>query len=143
MVIMSVDLGKVRTGIALSDKNEFLASPFCVIKETKKDILAMKIDVLARDNNVEEIVLGLPRNMDGSEGESAENAKEFKQILEEKTSLPVIMRDERGTTITAHNYLNITDVRGKKRKSIVDSVAATIILQDYLDYRKNQKINNR
>lgn len=143
MVIMSVDLGKVRTGIALSDKNEFLASPFCVIKETKKDILAMKIDVLARDNNVEEIVLGLPRNMDGSEGESAENAKEFKQILEEKTSLPVIMRDERGTTITAHNYLNITDVRGKKRKSIVDSVAATIILQDYLDYRKNQKINNK
>lgn len=143
MIIMSVDLGKVRTGIAISDKNEFLASPLCVIKETKRDMLAMKIDVLARDNNVKQIVLGLPKNMDGSEGESAINAREFKTLLEEKTGLDVIMRDERGTTITAHNYLNVTDVRGRKRKSIVDSVAATVILQDYLDYRKNQSINKQ
>lgn len=143
MVIMSVDLGEVRTGIAISDKSEFLASPLCVIKETKKDILAMKIDVLARDNNVEKIVLGLPRNMDGSEGESAEGARKFKALLEEKTGIDVVMRDERGTTITAYNYLNITDVRGKKRKSIVDTVAATVILQDYLDYRKNQNTNKQ
>lgn len=137
MIIMSVDLGKVRTGIAICDKSEFLASPLCVIKETKRDLLAMKIAILAESNNVEEIVLGLPRNMDGSEGESAESAKEFKTLLEQSTGLNIVMRDERGTTITAHNYLNATDTRGKKRKAVVDSVAATIILQDYLEYRKN------
>ncbi len=133
MKILAVDLGKVRTGLAVSDIGEVLASPLCVIAEKNAEILAGKINQICKDECISKIVLGLPRNMDGSEGESAQNAKAFGKMLEEKTQLPVILLDERGTTITAHNYLNETNTRGKKRKSVVDAVAATVILQNYLD----------
>ena len=136
MKILAVDLGKVRTGLAVSDIGEVLASPLCVLEEKNAEILAEKIDQVCNDERIAKIVLGLPRNMDGSEGESAQNAKAFGKMLEEKTQLPVILLDERGTTITAHNYLNETNTRGKRRKKVVDSVAATVILQSYLD-RKN------
>lgn len=139
MRIMSVDLGKVRTGIALSDINEYLASPFCVIKERNREILAGKISNLAGENNVSQIVIGLPLNMDGSEGESAKSAREFSKTLSKFTDVKILLQDERGTTISAHGYLNVTDTRGKKRKAVVDAVAATIILQDYLDFRRNNK----
>ncbi len=135
MIILAIDLGKVRTGVAISDKNEFLASPLCVLEQRNQEKLIEEISVICKEQKVDEIVVGLPVNMDGSFGESAVNAKSFAEKLKEFTGLPVFMRDERGTTITAHNYLNVTNVRGKKRKSIVDSVAATIILQDYLDSR--------
>ena len=108
-----------------------------VISEGNRGRLAGAICDIARQRGAEEIVLGLPRNMNGSEGESALYAREFGALLEKKSGLPVVMRDERGTTITATGYLNVTDVRGKARKKTVDAVAATIILQDYLDYRKN------
>lgn len=137
MIIMSVDLGKARTGIAVCDKTEFLASPYRVIHETYIEKLLDKVAQCAAETKAELLVVGLPKNMDGSEGESAENARAFAQRIKEKTGLPVEMRDERGTTITAHNYLNTTDTRGKKRKAVVDAVAATIILQDYLDYKKH------
>lgn len=140
MIIMSVDLGKARTGIAVCDKIEMLASPYRVINETYIEKLLDKVSDCAKETKAELLVVGLPKNMDGSEGESAENARVFAQRLKEKTGLPVEMKDERGTTITAHNYLNITDTRGKKRKAVVDAVAATIILQDYLDYRKHSRI---
>ena len=140
MIIMSVDLGKARTGIAVCDKTEMLASPYRVINETYIEKLLDKVSDCAKETKAELLVVGLPKNMDGSEGESAENARVFAQRLKEKTGLPVEMKDERGTTITAHNYLNITDTRGKKRKAVVDAVAATIILQDYLDYRKYSRI---
>ena len=136
MKILAVDLGKVRTGLAVSDIREVLASPLCVIAEKNAEILAEKIDQVCKDECISKIVLGLPKNMDGSEGESAQNAKAFGKMLEERTQLPVILLDERGTTITAHNYLNETNIRGKRRKKVVDSVAATVILQNYLD-RKN------
>jgi putative holliday junction resolvase len=83
--------------------------------------------------------VGLPKNMDGSEGESAQNARAFAERLHNETGLQVDLQDERGTTITAHNFLNDTNTRGKKRKNVVDEVAATIILQNYLDKRKNSK----
>ena len=83
------------------------------------------------------VVVGLPKNMDGSEGESAQNARTFAERLHNETGLQVDLQDERGTTITAHNFLNDTNTRGKKRKNVVDEVAATIILQNYLDKRKN------
>ena len=83
--------------------------------------------------------MGLPKNMDGSEGESAQNARAFAERLHNETGLQVDLQDERGTTITAHNFLNDTNTRGKKRKNVVDEVAATIILQNYLDKRKNSK----
>lgn len=135
MIILAIDLGKVRTGVAISDKNEFLAAPLCVIEQRNQEKLIEEIAVICKEQKVDEIVVGLPVNMDGSFGESAVNAKCFAEKLKEYTGISVSMRDERGTTITAHNYLNTTNVRGKKRKSIVDSVAATIILQDYLDSR--------
>lgn len=139
MKIMSVDLGKVRTGIAVSDINEYLASPLCVIKERDREILAKKVSDIANENNVLQIVVGLPLNMDGSKGESAEAADEFSKILSKYTDADIILQDERGTTISAHSYLNVTNTRGEKRKSVVDAVAATIILQDYLDFRRNNK----
>ena len=98
----------------------------------------LAISAKAAELKAELLVVGLPKNMDGSEGESARNAREFAQQLEEVSGLPVRLSDERGTTLTAHNYLNATDTRGKKRKAVVDAVAATIILQDYLDFRRNQ-----
>ncbi len=139
MKIMSVDLGKVRTGIAVSDINEYLASPLCVIKERDREILAKKVSDIANENNVLQIVVGLPLNMDGSKGESAKAADEFSKILSKYTDADIILQDERGTTISAHSYLNVTNTRGEKRKSVVDAVAATIILQDYLDFRRNNK----
>ena len=133
MIIMSVDLGKARTGLALSDKTEFLASPYKVIFEKSPNKLPDKVAQAAKEANAELIVVGLPKNMDGTEGESAQNARAFAEKLKELTGLPVEMQDERGTTVTAHHFLNDTNPRGKKRKTVVDEVAATIILQDYLD----------
>ena len=138
MIIMSVDLGKARTGLAVCDKTEFLASPYKVIFEKSPNKLPEKVVQAAMEAKAELIVVGLPKNMDGTEGESAQNARAFAEQLRELTGLPVDMQDERGTTITAHGYLNDTNTRGKKRKAVVDEVAATIILQDYLDKRKSR-----
>ena len=137
MIIMSVDLGKARTGLALCDKTEFLASPYKVIFEKSPNKLPEKVAEAAKEAKAELIVVGLPKNMDGSEGESAQNARAFAQKLTELTGLETVMQDERGTTITAHGFVNDTNTRGKKRKNVVDEVAATIILQNYLDKRKN------
>ena len=136
MIILAVDLGKARTGLAICDKTEMLASPLAQISEKDTEVLIHKISSIAQAREVELIVVGLPKNMDGSEGESAQNAREFAKNLSEKSGLDVKMQDERGTTITAHKYLNATNTRGKKRKNVVDSVAATIILQSFLDSRK-------
>lgn len=136
MVIMSVDLGKARTGLAVCDKTEFLASPYTVIFEKYRPKLLEAVANAAKETKAELLVVGLPKNMDGSEGESAKNAREFAAEISELTGLETIMQDERGTTVTAHGYLNNTNVRGKKRKNVVDEVAATIILQDFLDSRK-------
>ncbi|HCA55315.1 MAG: Holliday junction resolvase RuvX [Clostridia bacterium] len=137
MVILSVDYGRVRTGIAVCDKDEIIASPVEVIKEVRQEVLAEKISMLCRQKGAEQIVLGLPKNMDGTEGESALNVRAFSEILQTVTGLPVVLQDERGTTVTAYGYLDRTNTYGKKRKAIVDSVAAVIILEDYLRYRRN------
>ncbi len=138
MVIMSVDLGKARTGLALCDKTEFLASPYKVIFEKSPQKLLQKVADAAKEAKAALIVVGLPKNMDGSEGESAQNARAFAAQLAELTEVETVMQDERGTTITAHSFLNDTNTRGKKRKNVVDEVAATIILQNFLDARKNK-----
>jgi putative Holliday junction resolvase len=139
MKIMAVDLGKARTGLAVCDRSELLSSPLTVLPSYNREKLLEDIASLAKEHQIEQLVVGLPLNMDGSAGESAQNARSFAEELREKTGLPVDMKDERGTTISAHNYLNVTDTRGKKRKAVVDAVAATIILQDYLDYRRNHR----
>lgn len=133
---MAVDYGDVRTGISVCDKFEMLASPVCVITEENEDKLISKICELSQQHRVERFVVGLPKNMDSSEGERAVKCKEFAAKLEEATEIKVVMRDERLTTVSAHNVLNTTNVRGKKRKAVVDAVAAVMILQEYLDYRR-------
>ena len=139
MIILGVDLGKARTGVAVCEKSELLASPVEVVNEHSRERLLARVAQLAKERCAEQIVVGLPRNMDGSEGESAQNARAFGAELTERTGLPVDFSDERGTTVTAHGFLNETNTRGKRRKATVDAVAATIILQDYLDYRRNRK----
>ena len=136
MVILSVDYGDVRTGIAVCDKMEMLASPVTVIEEWNRDKLCEKICTIAKERKAQQLVLGLPKNMDGSEGESALGAREFGAKLAEASGLPLDFQDERGTTVTAHSFLNETNTRGKKRKAVVDTVSAVIILQDFIDSRK-------
>lgn len=138
MKIMAVDLGLVRTGLAISDETELLASPIGTITERDPDKLAHKIADTAREHGARALVVGLPRNMDGSKGESAQRAEDFAEHLHELTDLPVSLWDERLTTMSAIGYLNETNVRGKKRKAIVDTVSATIILEDYLKSRNNR-----
>ncbi len=133
MIILAVDLGKARTGLAISDKTGFLASPLAMIEEKSPKALLEKVASRAKAEKAELIVVGLPKNMDGSEGDSAKNAREFAHHLSELTGIKTVMQDERGTTVTAHTYLSQRDVKGKKRKAQVDIVAASIILQDYLD----------
>lgn len=139
MKILAVDFGLARTGLAVCDENEMLASPAGVISEWNRERLAQAIAAQAKERAVGRIVVGLPRNMDGSEGESALRARNFAALLQSLVAVPVALYDERGTTITAHGYLNETNTRGKKRKAVVDAVAATIILQDFLDYRRNHR----
>ena len=136
MKIMAVDLGEARTGIAISDVGERLASPVGTITEYVDDRLLPKIADVAREQRAEMIVVGHPRNMDGSRGEAARRAEDLAARLGELTGLSVELWDERMTTVSAIGYLNQTDVRGKKRKQVVDTAAATIILQDFLDSRK-------
>lgn len=143
MKILAVDLGKARTGLAICDEGEVLASPVRVISERNWDRLTSIIVQEAKTLSAKQIVVGLPRNMDGSEGESAQNARAFAEQLKALTSISIVLWDERGTTITAHEYLNDTDTRGKKRKAVIDAVAATVILQDYLSFRKNTQKNGR
>ncbi len=132
MLIISVDYGDVRTGVAACDKLQLLASPVTVIKQKDPELLSEEIKKICLEKKAEKIVLGLPKNMDGSEGFRAEACKEFAKLLSEKTGLSVDFQDERLTTVSAHNILNATDTRGKKRKAVVDAVSAVLILEDYL-----------
>ncbi len=131
MRVISVDLGLARTGIATGDDLLKLASPVTVINEYNEEKLICKICECAKEQGAKKIVVGLPKNMDGSEGERALKCREIAQKIEEKSGIQTILVDERCTTVSAHNYLSANDVRGKKRKETVDAVAATIILEDY------------
>lgn len=139
MKIMAVDYGDARTGIAVCDRTEFLASPVGTIEEKNFEKLVQKVAYMAEQYEVGEIVVGLPLNMNGSKGPRAQKSEAFADALNQATDIPVNMWDERSTTVTAHNILNETDVRGKKRKAVVDTVAATVILEAYLDFRKKRK----
>ena len=139
MKIMAVDLGDVRTGLSVCDRTEMLASPVGVIEERNFQNLVMKVFYMSQEYDVKEIIIGLPKNMDGTEGERANKCRIFADALSELTEVPVKLWDERRTTITAHNILNETNTRGKKRKEVIDAVAATIILESYLKFRENEK----
>lgn len=136
MKIMSIDYGDARTGVAFCDEREILASSYAVIKESYAPKLADKINEIVLKEKPGLIVVGLPRNMDGSYGFRADKCRELGCILEEITKLPVDYEDERLTTVIAHDILSSNNVRGKKRKQVVDAVSAVVILQSYIDKRK-------
>lgn len=136
MIIMSVDYGDARTGIAFSDVNEILASPYCVVNEKYKPKLVDKLADIAAEKKAEKIIVGLPVNMDGTRGYRCDECRELGEMLEQKTNIKVEYEDERLTTVIAHGYLNENNVRGKKRKNTVDAVSAVVILQSYLDKNK-------
>ena len=133
MKIMSIDYGDVRTGIAISDIRGILASPLCVIKESYQPKLVDKIIELINENKIEKIVIGLPRNMDGSYGYRCDDCKSLGQAIGEKINIDIEFEDERLTTVMAHNILSDNNVRGAKRKQTVDAVSGVMILQSYLD----------
>lgn len=137
MKILAVDYGDARTGLAICDAGELLASPVGVIHSHHMDEVVQKATEAAREQRAERIVVGNPINMNGTRGTRSELCQEFAAKLEEAAGLPVVLWDERSTTVTAIGYLNATDTRGKKRKAVVDAVAATIILESYLAWRKN------
>ncbi len=137
MIIMSVDLGDARTGIAASDGGEGFAFPKGVIHERNKERLVAEIARYAADVSAGLIVVGYPKNMDGSAGFKAQECAATAEKIRAATGLPVELWDERCTTVSAHTALNYTDTRGKKRKNVVDAVAAVMILEDFLRFRKN------
>ena len=137
MIIMSVDRGNARTGIAYSDKSESFAFPAQVITEYNAEKLSEKICLCAKEYGAQLIVVGLPRRTDGSISDSAQECMALAESLKSLSGLPVELYDERFTTVSAHTALNETNTRGKKRKAVIDAVAATMILEDYLRFRKN------
>ena len=137
MKIMAVDFGDARTGLAICDKTELLASPVGVIHEKRFEHAVEKVAAAAAENRAEAVIVGLPLNMNGSEGPRAELCRNFAEQLSSRVNVPVRMWDERQTTVSAAGYLNQTDTRGKKRKEVIDAVAAVIILDSYLQRRKN------
>ena len=136
MIIMAIDLGHVRTGVAVSDPTELIASPVGTITERKDEVLLEKLAAVAKEKNAQLLVVGLPRNMDGSCGDSAKRCQALGSQLGNMTGLPVTFWDERLTTVSAIGFLNQTDTRGKKRKAVIDTVSAVIILEDFLRSRK-------
>ena len=136
MRIMAIDYGDAHTGIAISDPTGFLAG-FTTTIDAYRPEVAERVAALAKEHGVEELVLGYPKNMDGSLGPRAEKAEAMAELLKAATSLPVVLWDERRTTIDAHQILFNSGKNAKKRKKTVDAVAASLILEGYLTYRKN------
>lgn len=132
MIVMAIDIGHVRTGVAVSDPLGMIASPVGTITERNDERLLSKLADLAKERKAELLVVGHPRNMDGSCGESAKRCEQLAEQLGEMTAIPVKLWDERLTTVSAIGFLNQTNTRGQKRKAVVDTVSAVIILEDYL-----------
>lgn len=137
MKIIAFDYGDSRTGAAICDKNEMLASPLTVISEKDFFVCAKKAAELVRSEEAGLIVVGYPKNMNNTIGERAEKCTKFAERLKKLTQIDTVMWDERCTTVSAVSILNETNVRGKKRRETVDAVAAVIILESYMAYRKN------
>lgn len=133
--IMGIDYGDARTGIAVSDLLCSIVGTTCVIPSRNEQKALADIVRIAKENAVGEIVVGLPRNMDGTEGPRAQLCREFAAKVEEASGLPVRLWDERRTTVEAHNILSEHNYHGKKRKNTVDAVAASLILEGYLAFR--------
>ena len=133
--IMGIDYGDARTGVALSDLLCSIVGSTTVVPSRNRERAVADIVRIAKENEVREIVVGLPRNMDGTEGVRAQLCRDFADTLAQETGLPVQMWDERRTTVEAHNILSQHNYHGQKRKNTVDAVAASLILEGYLAFR--------
>lgn len=134
--LLGVDFGDTRTGLAVCDPSRLIASGIGYISPGGIEKCAASVAEIAKEQGVVAIVVGLPVNMDGSEGSRAARCRKFARLLEEGTGLAVALFDERMTTMTASRYLNETNTRGKKRKTVIDTLSAQIILQNCLDRLK-------
>ena len=139
MRILGVDYGDARTGLSVSDATGLLAGSPSVIHEWNYDKLLDKLCSYIRQNKIEQVVLGYPKNMDGSVGERARKCEALAAAIEEHAGTPVVLWDERRTTVAAHQILHDRGKKAKKHRKEVDAVAASLILQGYLDFKRMQK----
>lgn len=140
MRILGLDYGEKYVGVAMSDPMGIIGSPLETIyrkEENKLRKTYARIEELVKENGVERIVIGLPKNMNNTEGDSATNCREFASNVERRTGLPVVLWDERLSTSSARSILMESGVRREDRKEVIDKIAAGIILQNYLDYLSN------
>ncbi len=134
MRILGIDYGEARTGLAISDETEMVATVIGTVHERDKDRLAEKISAVCMDEKVDKIVMGLPKNMDGTEGFRAEHTRKFADLLQSLCpALPIEFYDERMTTMVASRFMMEANTKGKKKKASIDALSAQIILQDYLE----------
>ena len=138
MRILGIDYGDARTGLSVSDATGLIAGSPRVISEWNRDKLINKLVQFIREEKIEEIVLGHPKNMDGTVGERAQKCEQLAEELREKTGVPVVLWDERRTTVEAHAILHESGKKSKQHKKTVDAVAASLILQGYLDFKRRQ-----
>lgn len=132
MRLMGIDYGDARVGIALSDALCITAQGYATLKNTQDEALFLEIQKIIKEKEVGKIVLGLPKNMDNSEGFRAKATYEFAEKLKNYTDKEIVFWDERLSTVAAHSYMNSLDIRGKKRKGLVDTIAAALILENYM-----------
>lgn len=138
MRIMAIDYGDAHTGVAISDPTGFMAGTTTTIHSRKAEVVLEELRKIVEQYKVEELVMGFPRNMDGSEGPRADLYREFAHKVEEATGLKPVLWDERRTTIDAHRILFESGQNAKKRKKTVDAVAAALILEGYLTFKKSR-----
>ena len=136
MRIMAIDYGDAHTGIAISDPTGFLAGTTTTIHSRKAEVVLEELARLVREHRVEQLVMGFPRNMDGTEGPRAQLYRDFAAQVAQVTGLEPVLWDERRTTVDAHRILFDAGKNAKKRKKTVDAVAAALILEGYLDFRR-------
>lgn len=139
MRIMAIDYGDAHTGIAVSDATGFLSGFTTTIHSRNREVVLEELARLVQEHRVDELVMGYPKNMDGTEGPRAQLYRDFATQVEEKTGLKPVLWDERRTTVDAHRILFEAGKNAKKRKKTVDAVAATLILEGYLDFKRMQR----
>ncbi len=139
MIVVGIDFGDARTGFASCDPDEILASPQGMIKITGMDDAVAKSAIKLKELGAQYIVVGCPVNMDGTKGHRADRCTRYAEMLSAATGLPFEMMDERLTTVEAYTYMNISDTKSRKRRGLIDTLSAQIILQSWLDMKKNKK----
>ena len=139
MRVMAIDYGDAHTGVAVSDPTGFLVGTTTTINSWRQEVVVDRLVQLIEEHRPDEVVLGFPKNMDGTDGKKADLYRELAARLEEITGMEIILWDERRTTIDAHHILFNQGKDGRKRKKMVDAVAASLILENYLDYKRMRR----